>query len=327
MSMRRLIAALLVLLSVAVPGQADDLRPGYLELTQTSATTWRMIWKAPLKGGLATAATPLLPAFCTRSNEHRELAGGALVTGWTVTCSGSLAGRKVGLAGLDRTFTDALVRIAPLGETVQAARLTPDRPTIDVLAKPDRGQVAKTYFVLGVEHILFGFDHLLFVLALVLLLRGGWLIAKTVTAFTVAHSLTLIGTTLGWVSVSRAPVESVIALSIIFLAVEIVKVRADRKRLSERFPWIVAFAFGLLHGFGFAGALAEIGLPQGEVPVALLTFNLGVEAGQLIIVGAALGVLAALRKVATAAVRPAQLAAAYGIGIVASFWFIERTLA
>jgi hydrogenase/urease accessory protein HupE len=311
----------------ATPAWADDLRPGYLELSQSSRVQWQMVWKAPIIGGLAASATPLTPSGCTSALLSRERVNGALTTRWTLTCPGGLIGKQVGLTGLDTLQTDALMRIAPLGKPVQAARLTPASPLIRVEAEVPPTNVAATYFQLGVKHILTGYDHLLFVLALVLLLTGGWRIAKTVTAFTAAHSLTLIATTLGLISLPRAPVESCIALSIMFLAVEIVKRDPNVPRLSERIPWLVAFLFGLLHGFGFAGALAEIGLPKGEVPVALLTFNLGVEAGQLIIVGAGMAVLALIRRVSLPALRPAQTAAAYGIGATASFWFITRTFA
>lgn len=323
----RPLAFLLFVIGFAAPALGDELRPGYLELTQRSVSEWRMVWKAPIKGGLATNAAPALPKFCTRTTPVRSLVGGAVVSVSTISCSAPLAGQKVGLSGLDATFTDALVRIAPLGRPVQAARLTADAPVTEVQAKAPRSQISKTYFALGVEHILTGYDHFLFVLSLVLLLTGGWKIAKTVTAFTVAHSLTLVGTTLHLVSVSRQPVEICIALSIVFLAVEIVKARPDMPRLSERIPWLVAFAFGLLHGFGFAGALAEIGLPEGEIPVALLTFNLGVEAGQLIIVAAGLTVLAFIRRYISQRLRTAQVASAYAIGSVAAFWMIERALA
>lgn len=327
MSVLRWVALLLLCAGFAVPAAADELRPGYLELTQSTPTGWRMVWKAPIKGGLATNAAPSLPAICTQSKPSRELIGGALVSVWAVTCTGPLAGEKIGLTGLDATFTDALVRIAPLGHRVQAARLTADTPMAQVEIEPARSQVAKTYFWLGVDHILTGYDHLLFVASLVLLLVGGWRIAKTVTAFTLAHSLTLIGTTMQLISIPRQPVEVCIALSILFLAVEIIKTRPDAPRLSERIPWLVAFAFGLLHGFGFAGALAEIGLPQGEVPVALLTFNLGVEAGQLIIVAAGLVLLGLINRFATAHLRTVQIMLAYGIGITAAYWLIERAVA
>ncbi len=185
-------------------------------------------------------------------------------------------------------------------------------------------QIAETYFVLGVEHILAGIDHLLFVLALMLLIRDGWALVKTITAFTIAHSLTLVGSALGWVSLPQAPVEAVIALSIAFVASELLKAKPGERRLSEAYPWFIAFAFGLLHGFGFAGALKEIGLPQTEVPLALLTFNLGVEAGQLLFVGAVFAVCWIGAIVVRPVAAPLRTVAAYGIGTLATVWFIER---
>ena len=323
----RCLLLFIILLATSTTAYADELRPGYLELTQRSPSVWRMVWKAPIKGGLASNATPALPKSCTVTLASRTRVNGAILAIFDVKCTGDLAGQKVGLAGLDATFTDALVRIAPLGRPVQAARLTPDAPMAEIALKADRAQVAEAYFKLGIEHILAGFDHLLFVLSLVLLLTGGWQVAKAVTAFTVAHSITLIATSLQILSVPRQPVEICIALSIVFLAVEIVKSRANAPRLSERIPWVIAFAFGLLHGFGFAGALAEIGLPEGEVPVALLTFNLGVEAGQLLIVGAGLALLAMIRQIATARLNQARMAMGYAIGSISAFWLIERVLA
>ena len=322
----------LLLACVGVPAAADELKPGYLELSQmsvrtpTSAEHWRLIWKAPLKAGLAGAVNPQFPTDCQLSQQHQELVGVLVRTDAAVACDQSLIGRQIALSGLENTVSDVLVRIAPLGQPVQAARLTSNNTRVEVKARPDRLEVVRTYFALGVAHILFGFDHLLFVVALVLLLGGGWKIAKTVTSFTLAHSITLAGATLGFIGLPRAPVESVIALSIIFLAVEIVKSDGRRDRMSERYPWVVAFGFGLLHGFGFAGALAEIGLPQGETPVALLTFNLGVEAGQLVIVAVTLTAMAGLSRLAPARLRLATITAAYAIGGLASAWFISRTL-
>jgi hydrogenase/urease accessory protein HupE len=325
MSGARFILAALLWCMVAANALADEIRPGYLELTQTAPTEWRMLWKAPVQGGLASTTEPSLPRACNASEPQREMADGALVSVWMLRCSEGLEGERIGLSGLDATLSDALVRIAPLGRPAQVERLTPDRPNVEILARPDRWQVARAYLQLGIEHIVFGFDHLLFVLALVLLLRGAWTIAKTVTAFTIAHSLTLVATTLGWMSLPAAPVESAIALSIVFVAVEIVKARPGEQRLSERFPWVVAFIFGLLHGFGFASALRRIGIPEGEAPMALFTFNIGVEIGQLAIVAAALLVLAAMRRFAQGMMRPTQVAAAYGIGVLATAWFLERT--
>jgi hydrogenase/urease accessory protein HupE len=323
--MIRLTLALL-LLWLASPARADELRPFYLELKESSAGQWDVLWKAPVLGGVAGRGRPLLPPMCKLALNPPQLVGGALVASGKARCSAPLAGTRVGVAGLAPGSPDGLLRIAPLGRPVLAAQLRADAPSLIVAGQPSRWQVAQTYGVIGVEHILGGIDHLLFVVALVLLLRRGWPVVAAATAFTIAHSITLAGTTLGLFGLPQAPVEAVIALSIIFLAVEIVKAEPGRPRLSERWPWVVSFLFGLLHGFGFAGALREVGLPPGEVPMALLAFNLGVEAGQLLIIAAAASALALLRRLAPAALRPALLASAYGIGSIASYWFIERLL-
>lgn len=319
----RLVLALFALLA-AIEARADELRPGYMELTQETATEWKLVWKAPILGGLATRARPLLPDFCELKLDTPRLSGTAVVATGKVTCSRPLEGATVGLDGMEPGSTDALLRVAPLGRPIQTERLAPGSSSFTVNAVPDRWQVARTYFVIGVEHIVAGFDHLLFVVALVLLLQRGWSVVAAATAFTLAHSMTLAGTTLGLFGLPQAPVEATIALSIVFLAVEIVKARPGEPRLSERAPWVVAFLFGLLHGFGFAGALREIGLPETDVPMALLTFNLGVEAGQLLIIAVTVAILAALDRFAPKARRPAIIACTYLIGAVASFWFIER---
>lgn len=316
--------AVLMLLATAVPARADELRPGYLELTQIDAQQWRLVWKAPVLGGLATRTRPAYPDFCTQSPPQARVEGAVLVAESRLTCAKDLAGAEVGLAGMDAAFTDALLRIAPLNRSVQTTRLTQQTAMVTVANVPDAWEVARSYFVLGVEHILAGYDHLLFVIALVLLLGRLGPVVKAATAFTVAHSLTLIGSTLGLVGLAQAPVEALVALSIVFLAVEIAKQRPGNPSLTERLPWLVAFLFGLLHGFGFAGALREIGLPESDVPTALLTFNLGVEAGQLAIVAAVIAIIALTRRILPQALRPATLSATYAIGITASFWFIER---
>lgn len=324
--MIRLLLALVLAVFAAGMVHADELRPGYLDLTETQPNAWRMTWKGPLRSGLASRSMPAIPKGCQADKPLRNLDETALRLVWTLRCAQPMAGREIRIDGLDRTIADALLRVAPRGEPVQTARLTPENNSYIVAARASRWDVARTYFGIGVEHILFGFDHLFFVVALVLLLRRGMTILKAVTAFTIAHSVTLIGTTLGFMGLPQRPVESVIALSIMFLAVEIVKATPDAPRLSQRLPWLVAFSFGLLHGFGFAGALKEIGLPEGEVPMALLAFNLGVEAGQVGIVLAILAVLGGLARWTPRALRPAILLTTYAIGSIASFWFIERTL-
>ena len=311
----------------ATPVRADELRPGYLEFTQKTQTMWKLVWKAPFKTGITAATQPVLPQGClVQGTPARERLGNALLTTATVNCARSVSDQYIGLADLGNSQTDILVRVAPLGRRVQAMRLTAAQPLAQIKAKPARWQVARTYFTTGVGHILFGYDHLLFVVSLVLLLSSIWTIAKAVTAFTLAHSITLIGTTLGLIGLPQAPVESVIALSIMFLAVEIVKKEPDKPRLSERVPWVVAFLFGLLHGFGFAGALKEIGLPESDIATALLTFNLGVEAGQLLIVAATLTTLRIMRFLPKSLYMKALRTVSYAIGTIASFWFLERTL-
>ncbi len=322
----RFLLLLMMMAGFTAPAIADELRPGYLEFTQISPQSWTLVWKSPMKGGVTPETAPVLPEGCRADSEPlRERVPAALVTTYRINCLGDLSGKTIGLRNFEASQIDVLVRVALLGRPVQALRLTAAQPLVEIRKKPGRWQVARTYFVTGIDHILFGYDHLLFVVALVLLLRGFWTIAKAVTAFTIAHSITLIGTTLGFLGLPQKPVESVIALSILFLAVEIVKRQPGQLRLSERIPWIVAFGFGLLHGFGFAGALNEIGLPESDVPIALLTFNLGVEAGQLVIVAIASLVLMALRRIAPGSVALVLRLTAYAIGTISAFWFIERT--
>jgi hydrogenase/urease accessory protein HupE len=322
----RLLAALVLLLCASAVS-ADELRPGFVELRQRDAVHWTLGWKQPLTApGEPRLVVPLLPGNCRIAGPpHQRLAALALVGSADLVCRGSVAGQRAGyrevLGG-----GDVLLRVAPMGGSVQSYRLTPEAPSAVLTAKPSAWQVWQTYGVLGVTHILAGWDHLLFVIALVLLVRRGWAVAKAVTAFTVAHSLTLAGVTLGLVGLPQAPVEALIALSIVFLAAELLRAKEveGRPSVTLRYPWGIAFAFGLVHGFGFAGALKEIGLPEGEVPAALLAFNLGVEAGQLAVVLSVLAILGALQRLARPAFAPAMRVAAYAIGITASYWLIDR---
>ena len=322
----RLLVALLALFLLTAPAHADDLRPGYLEWTERTPGDWHVTWKAPLLGGLATRTKPILPTGCDVAEARRQFVGPTVVETFRVRCKVPLAGRMLGLSGLETGFTDALLRVAPLGQPVQAARLTSQQAQVAVATKANATTVWQTYLGLGFTHILFGFDHLLFVVALVLLIGGWRRLIATVTAFTVAHSITLAATTLGLVSVARKPVEICIALSIVLVAREILRPPESEPTLARRAPALIAFAFGLLHGFGFAAALAEIGLPAGEIPLALFAFNVGVEVGQLAIVAAALAALAALARFAGTWQRPTTVASAYAIGAVASAWLIQRTL-
>ncbi|MHA6332693.1 HupE/UreJ family protein [Qipengyuania sp. CAU 1752] len=313
----------LVLLSLGAPVAADELRPGYVEFTQHSAQGWRLAWKQPLPGpGPAKLALPLLPEGCLVEDEPiARQAALALIGTADVLCRQSVAGGTIGFASIFGGG-DTLLRVVPLDRPVQTYRLTESQPSATIYARPDTWQVWRSYFTLGVDHILSGWDHLLFVIALVLLVRRGWAVAGAVTAFTVAHSLTLAGVSLGLIGLPGRPVEAVIALSIVLLAVEIV--RGKERSWTRRWPWLVAFGFGLVHGFGFAGALRAIGLPEGEVPTALIAFNLGVEAGQLAVVLTVLAILAATRRLRPASLNPAVRMASYAIGITGSYWLIDR---
>jgi len=250
---------------------------------------------------------------------------GAEIKRWTIsTGSHGLDGWEVTVHGLQATMVDVLVRISLADGRVVSRLLRPEAPSF-VFTKDTAGPAAGGYFRLGVGHILFGIDHLLFVLALVLIVRGMGLLVKTITAFTVAHSITLGLATLGYVHVPSAPVEAVIALSIVFVAAEILRSRRGERGLTERAPWLVAGLFGLLHGFGFAGALSQVGLPANDIPLALLFFNLGVEAGQLAFVVVTVGVIALLRRVRLPEWAP--ILPPYAIGSIAMFWVIQRTAA
>lgn len=318
-----LLAALLPMLS---PARADELRPGYLELVQTSAQSWQMAWKVPV-GTTPEAALPVpeIPRICrfTRQPEMRVEQAAMLGTAM-LQCDGALGGQVIAMPGL-LGQADMLVRVRMLSGHTQALRLTAHMPSAVLATTPDMGQVLRTYAVLGIEHILAGWDHLLFVIALVLLIGRWRQVALAATAFTLAHSVTLAGAALGFIGLPQRPVEALIALSIVFLAWEILR-SGEGPSLTRRYPWLVAFAFGLLHGFGFAGALREIGLPQDDVIPALLAFNVGVEAGQLLVVALVLALIAAVRRMASTMLAPALRGAAYAIGIISAYWLLDRTV-
>jgi hydrogenase/urease accessory protein HupE len=333
---RVIFAAVAVLL--AHPAFSDELRPGYLQMRQISPGSYDLLFKIPARGDdLRLAIYVKLPEGTQDTELPRaSFVDGAYVERRTIRRDGGLAGQAVSIEGLSATSTDVLVRVESLEGAVQTERLSRTKTLFVVQAVPGSGEVAATYLRLGVEHILFGFDHLLFVLALVILVRDCRRVAITVTAFTVAHSITLVAATLGYVNVPGPPVEATIALSIMLVSVEILNASREKPSLTARQPWLVAFSFGLLHGFGFAGALADVGLPQHAIPVALLFFNLGVEIGQLAFVAAVLGTGRLFYTVIALRLEPAlmhravnrlDVISAYAIGTVAAFWLIDRTFA
>jgi hydrogenase/urease accessory protein HupE len=326
--MNRIALVLAILVWGLTRGLAHEVRPAYLGIHQTGSDTYDVIWKVPALGdqlrlGLYVA---MPPESVELSPPRGSFANNAFIETWTVRRKAGLEGSSIRISGLAATLTDALLRFERLDGTVQVARLTPSSPSVVVEGSPAALQVASTYLKLGIEHILFGYDHLLFLLALLIIVGNAGRLAATVTAFTLAHSITLALAALAVVHVPQPPTEAAIALSIVFVAAEAIKLGAGRTSLTVRYPWLVAFVFGLLHGFGFAGALLEIGLPQKDVPLALLTFNLGVELGQLLFIGAVLAVAAGWRASVypTFRTRSVQPLVAYAIGVVATFWLIER---
>jgi len=326
--MKRLPAVLLAALALNTAASAHEMRPAYLELKQTGESTYDVLWKVPGRGeDLRLALYVEFPEGTTNTREPRAtMVNGAFTERWSIRRDGGLTGGTIHVLGLSQTMTDVLVRLERLDGTTQVTRLLPSAPRFLVESAPHAFEVARTYTVLGIEHILGGIDHLLFVLALLILTRGGWLLVKTVSAFTVSHSLTLTAATLGWVHVPPPPVEACIALSIMFVAAEILRVRGGEKTFTARNPWLVAFVFGLMHGLGFAGGLSEAGLPETHIPVALLFFSIGVETGHFLFIGVVLAAWWLVRRSPITLPRWADLVPSYAIGGIAAFWFIERTL-
>jgi hydrogenase/urease accessory protein HupE len=323
-----LLAGLVLVVCAGFVGQAfaHELQPSSLELRQLTPERYEVIWRAPIYYGKAHPARLQLPEQWQTVGEPtiKQLSDSALHRRVVSVPNGAIDGGVIRFLGLEATITDVFIRFIWLDGTQTTAIARPNRPWVEIVAQRSAWQVAWDYTVLGVDHILSGFDHLTFVLALLLIVSGARRLLVTVTSFTLAHSITLAAATLGVMWVPGPPVEATIALSILFLASELVKVNRGQTSLTARYPWVVAFTFGLLHGFGFAGALGDVGLPQNEIPLALLMFNVGVELGQLLFIAAVLALLAVVRKVRTEWPDWAHQLPAYGIGSIAAFWFIER---
>jgi hydrogenase/urease accessory protein HupE len=322
-----LVFALLVSL-VCAPLHAHEARPAYLQLQQTAADSYDVLWKLPgqSEGRRLALEVRFAPDVSVRTRLPAMISPNAVVQHWQVQREGGLDGTAIQILGLEFTLTDVLVRLERLDGSTRTLRVVPASPSFVVEPQAGGGEVARTYLALGIEHILLGVDHLLFVLALVLLVKGARRLLATITAFTLAHSLTLAAATLGWVHVPAPPVEASIALSIVFVAREILQANAGRTGLTSRQPWLVAFCFGLLHGLGFAGALSEVGLPGHAIPIALLFFNLGVEFGQLAFVAVVSAALFAARRAPWPRRAWLNPVPAYAIGTLAACWTIERVI-
>jgi hydrogenase/urease accessory protein HupE len=308
---------------------AHEIRPAYLEIAEHLPDRLEITWKQPVVGEVALPLTPSLSsgwldpgrASATHTDTY-------LIRRWQVKDSlASLEGQRLSIEGLQPTLTDVLVRIVPANAGEIVRHIKPDQPHWTIPPLSSATPAVPHYFTLGIEHIWTGIDHLLFVLGLMLLATGFADLLKTITAFTFAHSLTLVASALELIRVPSAPVEAVIALSIMFLAVELVQLRRGQPGWAARHTWLIALTFGLLHGLGFAGALSEVGLPAERIPLALLLFNVGIEVGQIVFV---CGVLVVLRMLALKLPRAADRigsAMPHLIGSLAGFWFVERTVA
>jgi HupE / UreJ protein len=321
-------AVLLALLAALPAGQAHEARPAYLEIKETAPGQFSVLWRTPVLAGMRLPVVLQLPDSVRNVREPtvQELTDSMVERHWIDAGPDGLAGRRLEFPGLQLTITDVLVRIEKLDGTHSTELIRPSRPWIEIAAPRGTLATANVFLVQGIEHILLGVDHLLFVLGLLLLVKTPWMLVKTITAFTLAHSITLAIATLGYASIPAQPLNAAIALSILFLGPEIIRAGRGQTSFTIRHPWFVAFAFGLLHGFGFASGLTAIGLPPGDIPLALLMFNVGVEIGQLVFVALILALVRAFKVIEVHWPRPVEFFPAYAIGSLGAFWMIQRTV-
>ncbi len=307
--------------------EAHEIRPAYLQIDELSRNRYAVLWRTPILSGMRLPVGLRFPSEVRDVIEPstRELPD-SLVERRIIDAPGGLSGKRIEFVALEATITDVIVHTERLDGGRVTTLVHPSQPWVMIEARQSLLAVARTYLMYGINHIMFGIDHLLFVLGLVLIVRDRWMLVKTITAFTVAHSITLAAATLGYVHVPAAPVEAAIALSILFVGVEVVRSLRGETSLALRHIWFVAFLFGLLHGIGFASGLVSLGLPQGDVPLALLTFNIGVEIGQLLFVASILLLERAFRLLGIRWSWPLQYAPAYVLGISAAFWTIDRVV-
>lgn len=326
MRFTRLALLLIGVLFSATTTLADEFRPALLEITESEPGRYAVLWKVPLQNGKALDISPTLPEHIKQIGpaSARVVQGSKIEQSTWISETGSLTGGTIEIAGLSALPIDVIVQIDMADGEEHSAILRPATPSYVVPERTTKWTVATSYWKIGTIHILEGYDHLLFVLALLLIIPNLWMLFKTITAFTVAHSVSLALATLGVVNMPGAPTEAVISLSILFLAVEIVHSRQGQVTFTERYPWVVALAFGLVHGLGFAGALAEVGLPEREIPLALLMFNVGVETGQILFVCAVLAVVAIIKRIPVTWPSEGWRLVPYAIGCTAAFWTVER---
>jgi hypothetical protein len=320
------VAALLVLLAGLPAARSHETRPAYLELKETAPGQFSVLWRTPVLAGMRLPVVLKLPDGMRNVKEPgvQELTDSLVERRSIDAGPAGLAGKRIEFPGLQFTITDVLVRIERLDGTHSTELVRPPRPWIEFAAPRGALAAAGVFLAQGIDHILLGVDHLLFVLGLLLIVRTPWMLVKTITAFTLAHSITLAIATFGVASIPAAPLNAAIALSILFLGPEIIRAWRGGTSFTIRHPWVVAFAFGLLHGFGFASGLAAIGLPRADIPLALLMFNVGVEIGQLAFVALILLLVRAFKVLQVRWPRPVELAPAYVVGSLGAFWTLQR---
>jgi len=325
-SVRWLLTVLVVLLTAIPAAMAHESRPAYLEIDETTPGQYALLWRTPMKAGRRLPVVLQVPDGVRdlRKPVVQTLSDSILERRWIDAGPGGLAGKRIEFPGLQFTITDAVVRVNLLDGRNWMAIARPSQPWVALDATRGTAAVVFDFIKQGIWHILSGPDHLLFVFGLLLIVGTRWMLVKTITAFTVAHSITLAAATLGYVQPPAAPIEAAIALSILFLGPEILRARRGETSFTIRHPWVVAFAFGLLHGFGFASVMSAAGLPPSEVPLALVSFNVGVELGQLAFVAAVLLLARGLRALALNWPRPVELLPAYAVGSLGAFWLIQR---
>ncbi len=326
-----LVAVVSILPALITPmrvAQAHEIRPAYLQIDEVGPQRFQLLWRTPVLSGMRLPVLLRLPDDIRDVTQpaDQELSDSLVVRQVIDAGPQGLAGKRIEFVGLQATVTDVLVRVQMLDGTHSTTLVRPSEPWIEIVTSQGPLAIAGAYLVHGVEHILLGVDHLLFVLGLVLLVNNRWMLIKTITAFTVAHSITLALATFGLASIPVPPLNAAIALSILFLGPEIIRAWRSGTSLTIRQPWIVAFAFGLLHGFGFASGLTQTGLPQNEIPLALFSFNVGVELGQLGFVALVLLLEKSFKILEIRWPRAIELFPAYAVGSLGAFWTIDRLI-
>jgi len=323
---RLLLGSFLAWLGAVPAARAHEARPAYLEIEEIAPGRYTLLWRTPVLAGMRLPVALRLPEGVREVREPvvQQLSDSRVERRWIEAGPQGLDGKRIDFAGLQLTITDAVVRVQLLDGRKWMTIARPSQPWVEFEAASSTWATSLDFLRQGIGHILSGPDHLLFVLGLLLIVRTTWMLLKTITAFTVAHSITLAAATLGYVRPPAPPIEVAIALSILFLGPEILHAREGGTSFTIRHPWVVAFAFGLLHGFGFASAMSAAGLPPSDLPLALVSFNVGVELGQLTFVALVLLLERGVRALGVSWPRPVEILPAYVVGSLGAFWVIQR---